>query len=145
MNANSVPSFHDMQLDFNLLWLLQSMFALPVLQTISCPVSHDFQQRHIAYSFAKALYGNKSITQLELVEKIQHSLQELHDTARSFPTPLVLDFSRPLQWATRTGASLYLMLFQVSPRKRFMLLSLAYLGRQSFFAHDRSCCKEHDR
>ncbi|KAK4922725.1 hypothetical protein LTR66_016577, partial [Elasticomyces elasticus] len=58
------------------------------------------------------LYGNKSITQLELVEKIQHSLQELHDTARSFPTPLVLDFSRPLQWATRTGASLYLMLFQ---------------------------------
>ncbi|CAG7930552.1 unnamed protein product [Penicillium olsonii] len=58
------------------------------------------------------LYGNKSITQLELVHKIQDSLQELHDIARSFPTPLVLDFGRPLQWATRTGASLYLMLFQ---------------------------------
>jgi proline utilization trans-activator len=61
-----------------------------------------------------ALYGNKSITQLELVRKIQDILQELHDTSRSFPQTLVLDFNRPLKAVTRTGASLYLMLFQVS-------------------------------
>ncbi|KAJ6070067.1 hypothetical protein N7499_011954 [Penicillium canescens] len=58
------------------------------------------------------LYGNKSITQLELVRKIQDILQELHDTSRSFPQTLVLDFNRPLKAVTRTGASLYLMLFQ---------------------------------
>ncbi|KAF4761004.1 hypothetical protein N7455_001466 [Penicillium solitum] len=58
------------------------------------------------------LYGNKSITQLELVRKIQQILQELHDTGRSFPKSLTLDFNRPLQLVTRTGASLYLMLFQ---------------------------------
>ncbi|KAJ5943488.1 hypothetical protein N7516_003656 [Penicillium verrucosum] len=58
------------------------------------------------------LYGNKSITQLELVRKIQQILQELHDTGRSFPKSLTLDFNRPLQSVTRTGASLYLMLFQ---------------------------------
>jgi hypothetical protein len=62
----------------------------------------------------KALYGNKSITQLELVRKIQDILQELHDTGRSFPKTLVLDFNQPLRAVTRTGASLYLMLFQVS-------------------------------
>ncbi|CAI7657728.1 unnamed protein product [Penicillium glandicola] len=59
-----------------------------------------------------SLYGNKSITQLELVQKIQQILQELHDTGRSFPKSLMLDFSRPLQLVSRTGASLYLMLFQ---------------------------------
>ncbi|KAJ5316717.1 hypothetical protein N7508_001225 [Penicillium antarcticum] len=60
------------------------------------------------------LYGNKSITQLELVRNIQKILQELHETGRSFPKTLVLDFNRPLKAVTRTGASLYLMLFQVS-------------------------------
>ncbi|KAJ5164184.1 uncharacterized protein N7500_006014 [Penicillium coprophilum] len=59
-----------------------------------------------------SLYGNKSITQLELVQKIQQILQELHDTGRSFPKSLMLDFNRPLKLVTRTGASLYLMLFQ---------------------------------
>ncbi|KAJ5773311.1 hypothetical protein N7457_008207 [Penicillium paradoxum] len=63
-------------------------------------------------STTTALYGNKSITQLELVQKIQQILQELHDTGRSFPKSLTLDFNRPLQLVTRTGASLYLMLFQ---------------------------------
>ncbi|KAG0161120.1 hypothetical protein PDIDSM_8653 [Penicillium digitatum] len=59
-----------------------------------------------------SLYGIKSITQLELVQKIQQILQELHDTGRSFPKSLMLDFNRPLQLVPRTGASLYLMLFQ---------------------------------
>ncbi|KAE8331808.1 hypothetical protein BDV39DRAFT_200953 [Aspergillus sergii] len=59
-----------------------------------------------------SLYGNTSITQLELVYKIQNILQNLYETGRSFPPALVLDFSRPLQTVTRTGASLYLMLFQ---------------------------------
>lgn len=62
----------------------------------------------------KALYGNKSITQLEFVQKVQYSLQELHNTGRSFPKALTLDFNKNLQTVTRTGASLYLMLFQVS-------------------------------
>ncbi|KAF7595024.1 hypothetical protein BBP40_007625 [Aspergillus hancockii] len=59
-----------------------------------------------------SLYGNASITQIELVYKIQKILQDLYEIGRSLPPALVLDFSRPLQTVTRTGASLYLMLFQ---------------------------------
>ncbi|CAG8166481.1 unnamed protein product [Penicillium salamii] len=81
-------------------------FQSPVALTINVRIAR------VTDDIMSTLYGNKSITQLELVHKIKHSLQELHDTARSFPTPLVLDFGKPLQWATRTGASLYLMLFQ---------------------------------
>ncbi|OQE05714.1 hypothetical protein PENVUL_c022G01821 [Penicillium vulpinum] len=78
------------------------------------------------------LYGNKSITQLELVQKIQQILQELHDTGRSFPKSLMLDFSRPLQLVTRTGASLYLMLFQaIILCTRPILLQGARLEAQS--------------
>ncbi|KXG48290.1 Transcription factor [Penicillium griseofulvum] len=71
-----------------------------------------------------SLYGNKSITQLELVQKIQQILQELHETGRSFPKSLMLDFNRPLQLVTRTGASLYLMLFQSPDPAPSMLLRL---------------------
>lgn len=94
-------------------------------------------------NICQALYGNKSITQLELVHKIKHSLQELHDTARSFPTPLVLDFGKPLQWATRTGASLYLMLFQVSLVLEPTLVATcsSLRKRLSFFVHDQSSCR----
>lgn len=60
-----------------------------------------------------ALYGNSSITELDLVKRIQDILKELSDIGRSFPQALVLDFTRPLGNVTRTGASLYLMLFQV--------------------------------
>ncbi|KAI9925483.1 hypothetical protein MW887_005864 [Aspergillus wentii] len=59
-----------------------------------------------------SLYGNTSITQIDLVQKIQKILHDLYETGRSFPPALVLDFNRPLQTVTRTGASLYLMLFQ---------------------------------
>ncbi|KAB8231916.1 Zn(II)2Cys6 transcription factor [Aspergillus alliaceus] len=59
-----------------------------------------------------SLYGNASITQMDLVHKIQKILQDLYETGRSFPPALVLDFNRPLHTVTRTGASLYLMLFQ---------------------------------
>ncbi|KAE8148490.1 hypothetical protein BDV25DRAFT_158169 [Aspergillus avenaceus] len=59
-----------------------------------------------------SLYGNASITQLELVDKIQKILHDLYEIGRSFPAALVLDFTRPLHNVTRTGASLYLMLFQ---------------------------------
>ncbi|OQE47415.1 hypothetical protein PENCOP_c001G05572 [Penicillium coprophilum] len=53
-----------------------------------------------------SLYGNKSITQLKLVQKIQQILQELHDTGRSFPKSLMLDFNRPLKLVTRTDLRL---------------------------------------
>ncbi|KAH8433109.1 Zn(II)2Cys6 transcription factor [Aspergillus melleus] len=59
-----------------------------------------------------SLYGNASITQIELVRKIQMVLHDLYETGRCLPAPLLLDFSRPFQTVTRTGASLYLMLFQ---------------------------------
>ncbi|KAI9040664.1 fungal specific transcription factor domain-containing protein [Aspergillus affinis] len=59
-----------------------------------------------------SLYGNASITQIELVRKVQMVLHGLYETGRCLPAPLLLDFSRPLQTVTRTGASLYLMLFQ---------------------------------
>ncbi|PYI00502.1 hypothetical protein BO78DRAFT_465280 [Aspergillus sclerotiicarbonarius CBS 121057] len=59
-----------------------------------------------------SLYGNASITQMELVCQVQKVLHDLYDIGQSFPPALALDFSRPLQTVTRTGASLYLMLFQ---------------------------------
>ncbi|PLB48464.1 hypothetical protein P170DRAFT_411341 [Aspergillus steynii IBT 23096] len=59
-----------------------------------------------------SLYGKLALTQLELVQKIQQILHELHDIGRSFPPALVFDFHRPLQHVSRTGSSLYLMLFQ---------------------------------
>lgn len=66
-----------------------------------------------ANMFQKALYGNTSITQLDLVKRIQDILKELSEIGRSFPQALILDFTRPLGTVTRTGSSLYLMLFQV--------------------------------
>lgn len=91
------------------------MSALHVPQTRSCHVcvNPDEQAIRSDSDEIQALYGNTSITQLELVYKIQKILQNLYETGRSFPPALVLDFNRPLQTVTRTGASLYLMLFQV--------------------------------
>jgi hypothetical protein len=116
---------------------------------ISCLVSRlfCFFQKASTNTSAKALYGNKSITQLELVQKIQYSLQELHNTGRSFPRPLMLDFNKPVQLVTRTGASLYLMLFQVSlfPAKAYICLLLTQIYRLSSFVLDLYFCNEPGR
>lgn len=115
MSDSCAPSCLDKPSGFNppLLWL--SMSALHVPQTKSCHVcvNPDEQAIRSDSDEIQALYGNTSITQLELVYKIQKILQNLYETGRSFPPALVLDFNRPLQTVTRTGASLYLMLFQV--------------------------------
>jgi hypothetical protein len=58
------------------------------------------------------------------VKKIQTILQELYQIGQSFPPSLALDFNRPLEKVTRTGASLFLMLFQVGYS---FSLSLLYL------------------
>ena len=103
------------------------MSVLRVLRTRSCRVCviPDGQTICPASNELSALYGNTSITQMELVHKIQKILQDLYETGRSFPPALVLDFSRPLQTVTRTGASLYLMLFQVSEPQEKLLYDSA--------------------
>lgn len=59
-----------------------------------------------------ALYGNTALSEIELVRKIQSILKSLHDTGQSIPRKYVLDFTRPQLAVSRTGASLYLMLYQ---------------------------------
>lgn len=59
-----------------------------------------------------AFYGNSTITQSELVKRIQSTLQGLYETGRSIPNYLSIDFDTPNVSVTRTSASLYLMLFQ---------------------------------
>lgn len=53
------------------------------------------------------------MSQLELVERIQAILVSLYETGRSIPPEFAIDFSLPNLQVSRTGASLYLMLFQV--------------------------------
>lgn len=60
-----------------------------------------------------ALYGNTALSEIELVRKIQSILKSLHDTGQSIPRKYILDFTRPRLSVSRTGASLYLMLYQV--------------------------------
>ncbi|KAJ5733076.1 hypothetical protein N7533_013523 [Penicillium manginii] len=81
-------------------------FQSPVALNINVRIAR------ITDEIMSTLYGNSSITELDLVKRIQDILKELSDIGRSFPQALVLDFSRPLGNVTRTGASLYLMLFQ---------------------------------
>ncbi|KAJ5623567.1 hypothetical protein N7490_012172 [Penicillium lividum] len=78
----------------------------PVAITINVRIAR------ITDEIMSSLYGNSSITQLELVRKVQTILQELNDIGQSFPPSLTLDFNRPLGKVTRTGSSLSLMLFQ---------------------------------
>ncbi|OQE17953.1 hypothetical protein PENSTE_c019G08083 [Penicillium steckii] len=81
-------------------------FQSPVALNINVRIAR------ITDEIMSSLYGNSSITQLDLVKTIQDILKELSEIGRSFPTALVLDFTRPLGIVTRTGSSLYLMLFQ---------------------------------
>ncbi|KZF23871.1 hypothetical protein L228DRAFT_282548 [Xylona heveae TC161] len=76
------------------------------------PLSINVRIARATDDIMSCLYGNACTTQMELVHKIQAILHSLYDIGRSFPPALVLDFSRPPQAVTRTGASLYLMLFQ---------------------------------
>ncbi|THC94112.1 hypothetical protein EYZ11_006401 [Aspergillus tanneri] len=68
-------------------------FPSPVAITINVRIAR------VTDEIMSSLYGNASVSQLELVRKIQSTLQELHNTVRSFPHSLVLDFNRPLQSA----------------------------------------------
>ncbi|CAG8232124.1 unnamed protein product [Penicillium salamii] len=85
---------------------------------MSCRLSDQHKRQFLFFSkvvlliVISALYGNAAVAQVELVCKVQAILQELYDIGQAFPRSLSLDFSQPLQTVTRTGASLYLMLFQ---------------------------------
>ncbi|KAH8729903.1 hypothetical protein BGZ61DRAFT_346209, partial [Ilyonectria robusta] len=57
-------------------------------------------------------YGNNAVSQTELVQKIQSTLQALYEAGRSIPSNFSIHFSDSKLTVTRTGASLYLMLFQ---------------------------------
>ncbi|KAJ5549541.1 hypothetical protein N7513_006775 [Penicillium frequentans] len=81
-------------------------FQSPVAITINVRIAR------ITDEIMSSLYGSASITQIELVRKIQIILQELYDIGQSFPPSLAMDFSQPLERVTRTGSSLFLMLFQ---------------------------------
>lgn len=48
------------------------------------------------------------------MRKIQSILKSLHDTGQSIPRKYIIDFSKKDLAVSRTGASLYLMLYQVS-------------------------------
>lgn len=61
-----------------------------------------------------ALYGNTCLTQPDLVHKVQNILKSLFETGHSIPPEYSIDLTRPFPCVTRTGGSLYLMLFQVS-------------------------------
>jgi hypothetical protein len=61
-----------------------------------------------------ALYLKEPETQDELIESVRGVIRALYETARDFPPELSISFAKsPLQ-VTRTSASLYLMLYQVS-------------------------------
>lgn len=76
---------------------------------------------------AKALYGNTSLTQMDLVQNIQNILSSLYEIGQSVPLEYTIDLGRPFPAVTRTGGSLYLMLFQVgaSLSRRAYLTTIA--------------------
>ncbi|TPX09886.1 uncharacterized protein E0L32_008908 [Thyridium curvatum] len=59
-----------------------------------------------------SLYGNTCLTQPDLVHKVQNILKSLFETGHSIPPEYSIDLTRPFPCVTRTGGSLYLMLFQ---------------------------------
>lgn len=61
-----------------------------------------------------ALYGNAAVNEMELVRNIQAILSSLYNTGHCIPTEYTVDFASPHLIVSRTAASLYLMLFQVS-------------------------------
>lgn len=63
-------------------------------------------------------YGNAALTRTELVNKIQETLQSLHDIERSKPIVLSIAFTDSPSAIARTSAFLYLMLFLASQLKR---------------------------
>lgn len=69
-----------------------------------------------------ALYSRGALSQADLVRKMRNLLQSLHDTGRSIPANLAIDFSNKQFEVTRAGASLYLRLFQVSLGLRIPLV-----------------------
>lgn len=123
MNDNSEQGFLGMLSAFNHQLRSQLMCALHVLQMKLCLVSCVTCSPFHVLIFT-ALYGSASITQLELVRKIQTILQELYGIGQSFPPSLAMDFTRPLERVTRTGSSLFLMLFQVGPLVSLPVLHL---------------------
>lgn len=76
------------------------------------PLIVNIQIARATGEITTTFYGNRSITQSELVQRIQSTLQGLYETGRSIPNYLHIDFETPNVTVTRTSASLYLMLFQ---------------------------------
>ncbi|KAH6695691.1 fungal-specific transcription factor domain-containing protein [Plectosphaerella plurivora] len=67
---------------------------------------------HVTGDIMTSLYGNTALSELDLVRKIQSILKSLHDTGQSIPRKYIIDFSKKDLAVSRTGASLYLMLYQ---------------------------------
>jgi hypothetical protein len=89
---------------------------------------------HIPYSdlAVSALYGNTALSELDLVRKIQSILKSLHDTGQSIPRKYIIDFSKKDLSVSRTGASLYLMLYQVCV---LLLVKQVYVLTQTLGCH----------
>ncbi|KAL6409189.1 hypothetical protein AUP68_05560 [Ilyonectria robusta] len=76
------------------------------------PLIINIQIARITGEIMTSFYGNNAVSQTELVQKIQSTLQALYEAGRSIPSNFSIDFSDSKLTVTRTGASLYLMLFQ---------------------------------
>ncbi|KAJ3532353.1 hypothetical protein NM208_g8478 [Fusarium decemcellulare] len=76
------------------------------------PMIINIQIAQVTGKIMTSFYGNTAITRTELVNRIQDTLQNLHEIGRSIPSALSIDFSDSSSTIARTSASLYIMLFQ---------------------------------
>ncbi|OHW98298.1 fungal specific transcription factor domain-containing protein [Colletotrichum incanum] len=76
------------------------------------PLNVNVQIARTTGEIMSSLYSRGALSQADLVRKMRNLLQSLHDTGRSIPANLAIDFSNKQFEVTRAGASLYLRLFQ---------------------------------
>ncbi|KAK2033093.1 fungal-specific transcription factor domain-containing protein [Colletotrichum zoysiae] len=76
------------------------------------PLNVNVQIARTTGEIMSSLYSRGALSQADLVRKMRNLLQSLHDTGRSIPANLSIDFSNKQFEVTRAGASLYLRLFQ---------------------------------
>ncbi|KAF4468758.1 transcriptional regulatory [Fusarium albosuccineum] len=76
------------------------------------PMMINIQIAQVTGKIMTSFYGNTAITRTDLVNRIQDTLQNLHEIGRSIPSALSIDFSDSSSTIARTSASLYIMLFQ---------------------------------
>ncbi|TID00344.1 putative transcriptional regulatory protein C3C7.04 [Colletotrichum higginsianum] len=77
------------------------------------PLNVNVQIARTTGEIMSSLYSRGALSQADLVRKMRNLLQSLHDTGRSIPANLAIDFSNKQFEVTRAGASLYLRLFQL--------------------------------